>query len=126
VTIHEDRGSGDPSLNVPSFLDSLYNAEHQSMERSLATSSTTALPLEDRLVITPWIERTRWDETYANTNRALLQTFMRLPDRWTRRHGMLLVDGDRKVWSPASAEQQIQRAIHSVDTMFDYCEETVR
>jgi hypothetical protein len=72
VTVHEDRGSEDPLLNVLFFLDSLYDAEHQRIARSAATSSTTILPLEDRLIMTPWIECTRWDEIYANTNRALL------------------------------------------------------
>jgi hypothetical protein len=76
--------------------------------------------------LTPWLECTVWVDTFAGTDRRVLQTLMQLPDRWTKEHGLFLVDDDLQVWSPAVAERLIYRAVCVVDVMFDRCKETVR
>jgi hypothetical protein len=77
---------------------------------------------------TPWMVRTRWDETYQGLPKRFLRDLMTLPSKHSMAQGLILSSGPHDLTVAASAqdEQRLMTLINSVDIMLDRCEETMR
>ena len=77
----------------------------------------------------PWLERTRWLETYRDVRRDILKAMTTSAGRqpWTDLNlGQGEREGDADIISPSHDEQKIACLLDVVDLMIDRCETTAR
>lgn len=82
----------------------------------------------------PWIERTRWLETYRGIRRDVLLSLCQMPSLHRSRHNYIMgrslqaEDGEESVdlVSAWDYEQRIAALMPVIDDMLDRCEETVQ
>src|SRR5271156_5488876 len=82
---------------------------------------------QDPALISPWMNRTQWCETYRGARRDILVTMIALPSYQSRRSGRLMgVHGGVELRTRAVDEQRLDLITNAADELFSRCEETLR
>jgi hypothetical protein len=93
----------------------------------LLNQAATEVGSQDPLMVSPWIERTRWAETYRGARRDVLVALAVPPTASSQRRGLSLGrQVDLELRSRAEDERRLGQIAQAVDRLFDRCEETVK
>lgn len=93
----------------------------------LLNQAVTEVDSQDPLMVSPWIERTRWAETYRGARRDVLVALTVPPTASSQRRGLSLGRlVDLELHSRPEDERRLGQIAQAVDRLFDRCEETVK
>jgi hypothetical protein len=91
------------------------------------SQAATEVGSQDPLVASPWIERTRWAETYRGARRDVLVALTVPPTASSQRRGLSLGrQADLELRGRPEDERRLEQIAQAVDHLFDRCEETVK
>ena len=112
-------------------LQSVYKREYARLQAQERLQSNYIDSGAQTFVATgPWMERTRWSETYRGARRDILLSLTAIPNLYQSTEdyiiGQDLPDGEGDVVSSWHEEQRLAALIPIIDDMLDRCEETVQ
>lgn len=121
--------SNAPSTQVSARLRELHGQERQRMadRQAAVVQAATENGSQDLSMVSPWMRRTRWVETYRGARRDLLVAMTEVPSNRSQRYGLSFGHHEGlELCSLAATERQLGQVMQAVDRLFDRYEETVR